>query len=90
MNSKTSEAYSLAIVVWHDAHADGDSWVLEEEIDPNPAVAVSVGLILDYAKPGHLTIAQSHVHGHFGTLIHIPEAMVREITIVTTIDLNGD
>jgi len=86
---KSSDEHQLAFVVWHDAHADGDAWIAEEDVDPDPAVVVSLGFILDQAKPGHLTLAQSHVHGHWGTLLHVPLSMVREVAIITTIDLTA-
>ena len=88
MTNSNSEILKLAIVKWHDAHQDGDSWTAPEDIDPNPAVVVSLGFMLDEVKPGHTTLAQSHVHGHYGPLLHVPSAMVREITILTTIDLD--
>jgi len=90
MTTTKNEPYSLAIVIWHDAHSDGDVWMPEESIDPEPAVVTSVGIILDQVKPGHLTLAQSHVHGHWGTLLHVPISMVEEITILTTIDLGAE
>lgn len=90
MTTTKNEPYSLAIVIWHDAHSDGDVWMPEESIDPEPAVVTSVGIILDQVKPGHLTLAQSHVHDHWGTLLHVPISMVEEITILTTIDLGAD
>jgi hypothetical protein len=81
----------VAVVRWHDAHADfNGSWVHEKDIDPDPLEVLSVGVVLDEVKPGHVSIAQSYTSGICDHVLHIPDAMVKEITIVSTIEVDEE
>ena len=83
---------SIVVVVWEDAHADSSgTWVNLSDIDPDPLVVTSVGILLDGdVKPGHVTITQSHADGLCDHVIHIPEKMVKEITVLGAIAIEVD
>ena len=78
---------TLVAVVWHDAHADSPGgWVLSDNIDPNPYVVVTVGIIADL-KPGHISIYQSWAaDGQIDHVVHIPTGMVVRVDDLTTLD----
>lgn len=77
----------IAMVKWNDAHADfNGSWVQETDIDPESLEVTSLGVILDGVKPGHISIAQSYAYGLCDHVLHIPDKMVTEITVLGVID----
>jgi len=80
----------IGVVTWYDAHADSPgSWTTLQDIDPEPYVVTTVGVILpDYTKQWHVSVAQSIGHGSIDGIIHIPEKMVSDITILGTIDVD--
>lgn len=79
----------MGVVTWYDAHADSPgSWTTLQDIDPDPYLVTTVGVILpDCTKQGHVSVAQSIGQGSIDGIIHIPEKMVSEITILGTLDL---
>ena len=46
-------------IVWHDAHADTNTWIEKDAIDTNPCVVVSCGILLTEVKPNHIVLSQS-------------------------------
>ena len=70
----------LVHVVWHDAHALGETWTTAEELDPEPCVVRSVGWILPDAKHGHLTLAQSLESDYRDGILAIPLGMVKQVS----------
>lgn len=73
-------AASFVEVVWHDAHADTDSWVDVGDIDREPCRIVSVGILLDGVKPDHVVICQSkNETGQVDCVLSIPAGMVRSV-----------
>lgn len=85
---KTSKPYimEVSMVVWLDAHADSETWVELDSIDPEPMTITTVGIMLPRAtKPGHVTLTQSYSDGMCDHVIHIPERMVQSITVLSTI-----
>jgi hypothetical protein len=78
---------AMAVVTWNDAHADfSGSWVQESDIDPEGLKVTSLGIVLDGVKPGHISLAQSYAYGLCDHVLHIPDNMVTDITIIGTID----
>jgi hypothetical protein len=73
--------HQLLRVWWHDAHAATDGWTTPDEIDVEPYLVVSVGLLLNGCKPGHVVLAQSMIadHGDVDHVLAIPVAMVTRI-----------
>lgn len=83
-----------AIVVWSDAHADGDSWQEFTATDQAPCLVTSAGFVLPKrrgGKPKHLTLAQSVIGDEYvGSLLHIPRSMVRRKFVIGRIHVNGN
>lgn len=84
----------MVMVVWADAHADGDGWTPREDIETDGELLVETcGFLLttgDGGKEHHVTIAQSITpHDDIDHILHIPQGMVRTITFLKpfTIDL---
>lgn len=69
----------LVIVTWHDAHADVSGWLTLSDIDPEPCVVHSVGILLEDAKAGHVSLCQSSSDGRLDSILHIPRLMVVEV-----------
>ena len=90
--TRKPEALSIVVVVWEDAHADSaGTWINLSDIDPEPLIVTSVGILLaSEVKPGHVTLTQSHADGLCDHVIHIPEKMVKEITVLGAIDITID
>ena len=74
----------VAIIIWHDAHADvsGEWKSLDDHDDTEPYEVVSVGIVLDRkhgGKKGHVSVAQSITRDRFVDYVtHIPNKMVVE------------
>ena len=67
-------------VVWHDAHAEGGGWMCPADIDPDAYSVVTVGWLLDDAKPDHVVVAQSHgCDGQVDHVLAIPVDMVQRV-----------
>jgi len=89
--STPQQKTSIVAVVWHDAHDDGASaWIDCSDIDPDPYRVVSVGVLLpSSAKPDHVSVARSVAENYLDHILHIPSAMVQEITVLGLLeDLN--
>lgn len=87
--ARNKDAHEIAVVRWLDAHSDGgESWTYLDDLDPEPCEVVSVGIMLSTTvKPGHISLAHSIAHGAVDYVIHIPEKMVKEITVLSTVDI---
>ena len=75
---------SIVAVVWHDAHDDGSAtWVEREQIDPDPYMVVSVGILLPAdTKPDHVSVARSIADVYLDHILHIPTGMVQSVTVL--------
>lgn len=87
-NRRKNDKLEIVTVRWHDAHADsGGSWVELGDIDPDPLLVTSVGITLpSTTKPGHVSLAQSYAEELCDHVIHIPEKMVVDITVIGLLD----
>ena len=75
----------VALVRWHDAHADVTGWgSLAGPHDRDPYQIVTFGILLDKKtgrKPGHVSVAQSlSQEGFIDSVLHVPKAMVVDVT----------
>jgi hypothetical protein len=67
-------------VLWHDAHAEGGSWICAADIDPEPYSVVTVGWLVEDAKADHVVVAQSSgCDGQIDHVLAIPVDMVQRI-----------
>jgi hypothetical protein len=75
---------SIVAVVWHDAHDDGSaSWVERDQIDPDPYMVVSVGILLPSdTKPNHVSVARSIADVYLDHILHIPTGMIQSVTVL--------
>ena len=70
-------------VVWHDAHADTNTWIDISEIGSDPCVVVSVGILLPETKPDHIVLAQSqNSFDQLDCVLAIPVAMVKSMRAI--------
>lgn len=70
--------------VWHDAHSEGVSggtWFESTQITNEPYVVRTVGMMVDNAKEGHISLAQSIsiTDGLMDSVIHIPIGMIQSL-----------
>jgi len=76
-------------VIWADAHAaDIDTWTPLEELqgEGDEYLVTSVGWLVVGSKAKHITICQSHTADDaVDHVLHIPEGMVRRITVLQPI-----
>ena len=81
----------LVLVIWHDAHSVGETWMALEEIDAEPCVVQTVGFLIpvgdEGAKEGHVTVWQSIADGDGIHGFHIPVQMVRNVTVLSGLGL---
>jgi hypothetical protein len=75
----------VALVRWHDAHADVSGWgSLAGPHDRDPYQIVTFGILLDKKtgrKPGHVSVAQSlSQEGFIDSVLHVPKPMVVDVT----------
>lgn len=82
------------LVRWHDAHADVTSWTHMAEVeDDGPYVVESVGWLLQTGiggKRNHLSLAQSRGQDeNIDSVLHIPQRMVVEVTVLFEDGKNG-
>jgi hypothetical protein len=76
---------TLVEVVWHDAHSDVASWLDLEEIDLNPCVVVTVGILLPNHKPNHIVVIQSrNSFGSVDSVLCVPVGMVQGMRVLGT------
>ena len=85
---RKAESLEIVVVKWHDAHADSaGTWVELSDIDPDPLLVTSVGVMLPTStKPGHVSLTQSFADGLCDHVIHIPEKMVVDVTVLGVLD----
>ena len=74
-------------VTWTDASSDVNGWTHIADLDTNPTLVHTVGILLPEAeggRPGHLSIYQSRIVGtdQVDSVIHIPQGMVRTIKVL--------
>ena len=70
-------------IVWHDAHADTNTWIEKDDIDTNPCVVVSCGILLTEVKPNHIVLVQSqNSFDQLDCVLSIPVAMVKSMRAV--------
>lgn len=76
------ESPQCIIVEWADAHAASSSWTNTADIDAEPCVVISVGILLIGAKPNHVVIAQSNIKtgDMYDHVLAIPTANVISMT----------
>lgn len=84
---------TIVAVVWHDAHAVTDSWTTLADLDPEPCVVLSVGILAPEAKPGHVVLIQGAHSLADGlesaavdSILCIPVEMVRVMTVLSRRD----
>jgi hypothetical protein len=81
-------------VLWADAHAgDNDSWVAIEELQAaeDEYLVTSVGWLVVGSKPKHITLCQSVTHDqNVDHVLHIPEGMVRKMTVLQALPAHLD
>jgi hypothetical protein len=79
-----SQAVTFVECIWHDAHSDTNSWITLEEIDEEPCVVVTCGILLPAAKEGHVVIAQSsNSFGALDSVLAVPVAMVQSLRVIS-------
>ena len=76
----------LVRIAWHDAHSK-DAWETESELDLQPALAISYGVVLriDYGKDNpHILLAGDYFEAdnEVGRSIAIPAGFIQDIRIV--------
>lgn len=70
-------------IVWHDAHADTSTWMEKDEIDPNPCVVVSCGILFPDAKSDHVVLGQSlNSYEQVDCVLSIPVAMIQSMRVL--------
>jgi hypothetical protein len=70
-------------IVWHDAHADTNTWIEKDEIDPNPCVVVSCGILLPETKADHIVLSQSlNSYEQHDCVLSVPVAMVQSMRVL--------
>lgn len=67
------------LVEWVDAHSDAHGWTEQDELDPEPRIVVSVGMVLRNVKPNHLTVAQSMDDGVVDSVLSIPTSCIKRV-----------
>ena len=89
MKKRNGKLKTLVVVKWRDAHADFFSgWINESDIEPEPFIVTSVGVSLTGVKPNHVSVCQSYAGGLVDHVIHIPDDMVEEITVIGTMEVD--
>jgi hypothetical protein len=74
----------IVLVEWNDAYSESTSWITTEDIDQEPMRTVSVGFLLEDAKPHHVVIAQSSNAAEcFDSVLCIPVAMVTRLAVIS-------
>jgi riboflavin synthase len=76
---------SMVLVVWHDAHTESDGWCELSDIDDQPCVVHTVGLLLPGVKTDHVVVAQS-VTSDVGCdcVLCIAVGMVRSMSVLAS------
>lgn len=80
----TDSLSTLVCVIWHDAHSCGSSWQAVDQIEPDPCVVTTVGILLTDVKDRHIVLAQSATSdGDVDHVIAIPVAMVVSMQVLS-------
>jgi hypothetical protein len=70
-------------IVWHDAHALTDSWIELDDLDDEPCVVVSVGVLLPSVKKGHVVVSQSaNTQEQFDCVLAVPVGMIKSMRVL--------
>jgi hypothetical protein len=67
------------LIEWIDAHADANGWCDRDDLDPEPRVITTVGIVLRNVKPQHLTVALSVDEEKVDSVISIPTAVIKRV-----------
>jgi len=67
------------LIEWIDAHADANGWCDRDELDPEPRLITTVGIVLRNVKPNHLTVALSVDEDKVDSVISIPTAVIKRV-----------
>lgn len=71
------------LVVWHDAHSEGDGWCDVDDIDEEPCVVETIGWLLPDRKRDHVVVAQSITNSdQLDAMLCIPVGMIRSMRVV--------
>lgn len=71
------------LVVWHDAHAETDTWCDESDITNDPCEVESVGFLLPDKKRGHVVLVQSVTDSDdLDGVLCIPVGMVQKMVVL--------
>ena len=74
---------TIVLIVWHDAHADTNTWIEKSDIDTNPCVVVSCGILLPETKPDHIVLSQSlNSYEQYDCVLSVPVAMVQSMRVL--------
>jgi len=71
------------LIEWIDAHADANGWCDRDDLDPEPRVITTVGIVLRNVKPQHLTVALSVDEEKVDSVISIPTAVIKRVVRLT-------
>ena len=75
--------HAIILVVWHDAHSIGDTW-MPLPVDVEPCIVSSIGYLIPDAKPDYVVIAQSYTNEEmYDHLLAIPVGMIKETKLLT-------
>lgn len=78
----------LVLVEWNDAFSIQESWIGKDGIDSEPMKTLSVGLLLEDAKPNHVVIAQSfNDDDSYDSILCIPVAIVTRLAVISEGDV---
>jgi hypothetical protein len=67
------------LIEWIDAHADANGWCDRDDLDTEPRVITTVGIVLRNVKPQHLTVCLSVDEEKVDSVISIPLAVVKRV-----------
>jgi hypothetical protein len=74
---------TFAEIIWHDAHADTTTWIEKDDIDEQPCVVISCGILLPNTKPNHVVLVQSlNSFDQVDCVLSIPVAMVKSMRVL--------
>lgn len=78
---------SAVLVIWHDASSEVEGWTHIADLDRNPTVVETVGILLtehEGGRPDHVSIYQSRIRDtdQIDSVIHIPQGMVQQIKVL--------
>jgi hypothetical protein len=71
------------LIEWIDAHADANGWCDRDDLDTEPRIITTVGIVLRNVKPQHLTVALSVDEEKVDSVISIPTAVIKRVVRLT-------